>query len=155
MAGKNIVQKILARAAGKESVETGDFLHIRSNCMTNVGGDGDPTPMQAILDPAAPQGVFDPKKICIVVGHAGAGGNPRTVGDYRGKVKKWAKAAGIPRENIVDLGAQGVEHVVAGEKAWALPWEVYLSIIDGHTTSLGALGCFPVALSSGSAEYLV
>ena len=58
-------------------------------------------------------------------------------------------------ENIFDLGAQGVEHVVAGEQARALPGEVYFSVVDGHTTALGALGGFAVALSYGSAEYVM
>ncbi|MFC2021241.1 hypothetical protein ACFLU1_05625 [Chloroflexota bacterium] len=30
MAGKNVIQKILARAAGKESAETGEYLMVKS-----------------------------------------------------------------------------------------------------------------------------
>src|SRR5262245_48313545 len=41
MAGKNVVQKILARASGKQSVETGDYVIVTSNCITTFGGDGD------------------------------------------------------------------------------------------------------------------
>ena len=154
MAGKNIVQKILARAAGKDAVDTGDFLNVRSNCITTIGGDGDARGIKQ-LDPNVKPTVFDPTKIGIVVGHAGAGGIPAIMGNSRRKTRQWAEAVGIPRENIFDLGAQGVEHVVAGEKAWALPGEVYFSVTDGHTTALGALGGFAVALSYGSAEYLV
>jgi 3-isopropylmalate/(R)-2-methylmalate dehydratase large subunit len=153
MAGKNVIQKILARSVGKPSVETGDFVHVRSNCITTVGGDGDGRGLGQ-LDPNAKPSVFDPQRIGIVVGHAGAGGMPRTAGNHRRKMRQWAETVGVPRENIFDLGSQGVEHVIAGEQAWALPGEVYLSIVDGHTTALGALGGFAVALSYGAAEYI-
>ena len=153
MAGQNIVQKILARAAGKEAVENGDFIHVRSNCITPLGGDGAGQGVKE-FDPRVKPSVFDPTKIGIITGHGGAGGNISVIGNNRDKVKRWAKAVGIPRENIFDLGSQGVEHVVAGEKAWALPWEVYLSVVDGHTTALGALGGVAIALSYGASEYI-
>ena len=153
MAGKNIVQKILARAAGKETVETEDFLKIRSNCITTIGGDSDARGLRQ-LDPDAKPSVFDHNRIRIVEGHAGAGGMPQVIGNTRREMRQWAASVGIPRENIIDLGAQGVEHVIAGENAWALPGEVYFSVIDGHSTALGALGGFAIALSYGSAEYL-
>jgi 3-isopropylmalate/(R)-2-methylmalate dehydratase large subunit len=117
------------------------------------GGDGDARGLNQ-LDPDAKPYAFDPKKMGIIVGHAGAGGIPQIIGNNRAKLRKWAEAAGVPRENIFDLGAQGVEHVVAGELAWALPGEVYLSVTDGHTTALGALGGFAIALSYGSGEYI-
>ncbi|MSP98520.1 MAG: hypothetical protein EXR29_15145 [Betaproteobacteria bacterium] len=43
MAGTNIVQKILARAAGKETRKTGEFVHVRSNCITPIDPDRRPT----------------------------------------------------------------------------------------------------------------
>ena len=153
MAGQNIVHKILARAAGKESVEVGDFVHVRSTCITPIGGDGMGQGIKE-FDPRAKPSVFDPAKVAIVTGHGGAGGNLSVVGNNRAKVKRWAQAVGIPRENVFDLGHQGVEHIVSGEMAWALPWEVYLSVVDGHTTALGALGGVAIALSYGASEYI-
>ena len=153
MAGKKVVQKILARASGKQSVETGDYVIVQSNCITTFGGDGDARGLNQ-LDPEAKPYAFDPKKMGIIVGHAGAGGIPQIIGNNRKKLKQWAEAAGVPRENFIDLGAQGVEHIVAGELGWALPGEVYLSVTDGHTTALGAMGGFAIALSYGSGEYI-
>src|SRR4030042_3671549 len=98
--------------------------------------------------------VFDPKMIKTVMGHIG-GGDPIFIGDQARKFSEWAEKMGIPRENIFDLGRQGVEHVVAGEECWALPGELYLSVANGHTTSLGALGGFAVTLSYDSGGYLV
>ena len=88
-----------------------------------------------------------------MVGHAGAGGLPRIIGNSRKKLKKWAEDVGVPRDNIFRSGgARQVEHIVAAENAWALPGEVYLSVVDGHTTALGALGGVAVALSYGAAR---
>jgi 3-isopropylmalate/(R)-2-methylmalate dehydratase large subunit len=88
------------------------------------------------------------------VGHMGAGGSS-VLGEIRRQFRVWAETVGVPRENIFDLGHQGVEHVVAGEECWALPGEVYFSVTNGHTTSLGALGGFAVTLSYESGAYLV
>ena len=63
--------------------------------------------------------VFNPKLVKIVVGHAGAGGG-KTIGEARRKIRRWAEAVGVPRENILDLGQQGVEHIVAGRAVLGL-----------------------------------
>lgn len=153
MPGKNVVQKILARAAGKQAVETGEYLTVTSNCPVTLLGDimgRGPGQVAALgIDK-----VFDPTRIKIVVGHVGAGG-PITVGESRRRVRRWAEQVGVPKENFLDLGRQGVEHVVAGERVWARPGELYFSVTDGHTTALGALGAFAVTLSYESGAYLV
>jgi 3-isopropylmalate/(R)-2-methylmalate dehydratase large subunit len=150
---KNVVQKILAHAAGKEGVATGEYVIVRSIRPVTLGGDTMAKgPWQMIQTGA--QKVFNPKMIRIVVGHAGAGGH-RTIGDVRRKVRQWAENMSVPRENIFDLGQQGVEHVIAGEECWPLPGELYFSIADGHAALLGALGGLVVTLSYESGAYLV
>jgi 3-isopropylmalate/(R)-2-methylmalate dehydratase large subunit len=153
MAGKNIIQKILAKAAGKSDVTTGEYLQVRSNRPVTLCGDTMARGPWQMLQTGARK-VFDPKMIKIVVGHVGAGGH-MVIGNLRKEFRKWAQDVGVPRENILDLGQQGVEHIVAGEQCWALPGEVYFSITNGHTTALGALGGFAITLSYESGAYLV
>lgn len=153
MAKKNIVQKILAYAAGKEEVSTGEYLIVRSTRPVTLCGDTMARGPWQMLQTGAHK-VFDPNMIKIVVGHIGAGGHS-VIGNLRREFRQWAENVGVPRENIFDLGQQGVEHVVAGEECWALPGEVYFSITNGHTTALGALGGFTVTLSYESGAYLV
>ena len=153
MAKKNVVQKILARAAGKEEVATGEYVIVHSTRPVTLGGGGMGRGPAQMLQTGAKK-VFDPKMIKAVMGHIG-GGDPTFIGDQARKFSEWAEKMGIPRENIFDLGRQGVEHVVAGEECWALPGELYLSVANGHTTSLGALGGFAVTLSYESGAYLV
>ena len=150
---KNVVQKILARAAGKEEVATGEYVIVHSTRPVTLGGGGMGRGPSQMLQTGAKK-VFDPKMIKAVMGHIG-GGDPIFIGDQARKFSEWAEKMGIPRENIFDLGRQGVEHVVAGEECWALPGELYLSVANGHTTSLGALGGFAVTLSYESGAYLV
>jgi 3-isopropylmalate/(R)-2-methylmalate dehydratase large subunit len=153
MGKQNIVQKILAHAAGKDQVATGEYLAVRSSRPITLCGDTMARGPQQMLQTGATE-VFDPKMIKIVVGHMGAGGSS-VLGELRRRFRVWADEVGVPRENIFDLGHQGVEHVVAGEECWALPGEVYFSVTNGHTTSLGALGGFAVTLSYESGAYLI
>jgi 3-isopropylmalate/(R)-2-methylmalate dehydratase large subunit len=153
MAGKNVAQKILARAAGKKDVATGDYVIVRSNRPVTLEGDYLSRGPIQVMESGAKK-VFNPNLIKIVVGHAGAGGG-KAIGESRRKIRRWAESVGIPRENILDLGQQGVEHIVAGEQCWVLPGELYFSVTDGHTTSLGALGGFTVPLSYESGAYLI
>ncbi len=153
MSNQNVVQKILAHAAGRDRVITGEYVTVRSSRPVTLCGDSMARGPVQMLQTGAKE-VFDPKMVKIVVGHMGAGGSS-SLGEIRRQFRSWAKEMNIPRENIFDLGHQGVEHVVAGEQCWALPGEVYLSVTNGHTTSLGALGGFAVTLSYESGAYLV
>jgi 3-isopropylmalate/(R)-2-methylmalate dehydratase large subunit len=153
MAGKNVVQKILARAAGKEEVATGDYLVVRSSRPVTLVGDYLEKGAIQVMECGVKK-VFNPNLIKIVLGHAGAGGD-KAIGESRRKIRLWAEAVGVPRENILDLGQQGVEHIIAGEQCWALPGELYFSVADGHSTALGALGGLAVPLSYESGAYLI
>ena len=153
MTGKNIIQKILAKATGKPEVATGEYLQVRSSRPVTLCGDTMARGPWQMLQTGARQ-VFDPKMIKIVVGHMGASSH-KEIANLRKEFRQWALDVGVPRENILDLGRQGVEHIVAGEQCWAMPGEVYLSITNGHTTALGALGGFAVTLSYESGAYLV
>jgi 3-isopropylmalate/(R)-2-methylmalate dehydratase large subunit len=153
MAYKNIVQKILACASGKGEVSTGEYVVVRSNRPVTLCGDTMARGPDQMLQTGA-QRVFDPRLVKIVVGHVGAGGHT-VLGEIRRRYRHWAETMRVPAENFLDLGHQGVEHIVAGEQCWALPGEVYFSVTNGHSTALGALGGFAVTLSYESGAYLV
>lgn len=129
MAGKNVVQKILARASGKDEVHTGEYIVVRSTRPVTLGGDTMARGPWQMMQTGAKK-VYDPKMVKIVVGHIGAGGNP-VLGTLRKQFRDWAEQMGIPKENFYDLGHQGVEHIVAGEECWAIPGEVYFSVANG------------------------
>ncbi len=105
MAKKNVIQKILAHAAGKDEVTTGEYVVVRSPRPVTLGGDTMARGPSQMMQTGA-QKVFDPKMIKIVVGHIGAGGNA-VLGTLRKQFREWAEKMDIPRENIFDLGEQG------------------------------------------------
>jgi len=99
-------------------------------------------------------GVFNPKLIRIVDGHLGATASHNAARARMG-ARKWAKAVGIPEENIYTLGRSGIENMFSAEHAWALPGEVYLQAVNGHSSGSGALGAFATTLSYGRGEYFM
>ena len=148
---KNITEKILARAAGRAEVSPGDYIEVSSRCPLTMSyslGRG--------MDEIERLGVkvFNPKLVNVVDGHNGSTASHKAA-ETRKEVRRWAKAQGIPDENIYELGRQGIEHVVAAEHAWALPGECFFQKVNGHTTTLGALGAFAITLSYGSSAYLI
>jgi homoaconitase/3-isopropylmalate dehydratase large subunit len=99
-------------------------------------------------------GVFNPKLIKIVDGHLGATAS-HNAARSRMAARKWAKAVGVPDDNIYTLGRSGIENMFSAEHAWALPGEVYLQAVNGHSSGSGALGAFATTLSYGRGEYFM
>ena len=75
MPGKNVIQKILAHAAGKNEVATGEYINVRSSRPVTLGGDTMARGPSQMMETGAKK-VFDPKMIKIVVGHIRACGTP-------------------------------------------------------------------------------
>ncbi|MBI2861317.1 MAG: 3-isopropylmalate dehydratase large subunit [Chloroflexi bacterium] len=151
--GKTIVEKILARAAGRTEVIPGDYMEVTSRCPVTVEARADGCRGWAhLVKGGVATRVFDPKMIHSVDGHTGSSASHRAGEVHRAQLE-WAKAMGVPQENVYPLGRQGIENVFAGEHAWALPGEVSL-LEEGHSTTLGALGAFAVTLSFGAAAYI-
>lgn len=75
--------------------------------------------------------------------------------ETRRATREWAASVGIPAENLIELGRGGIENMVAIEQCWALPGAPYFQGVNGHVSTVGALGAFASALSYGTAAYLV
>jgi len=150
--GKTVTEKILARASGRPEVSPGDFLEdISSQNPITVGGMSNKLQEWEKLKATS---VFDPLQLNFVDGHTGATSSNNTQ-NVRAANNEWAKKMGIPMENVYDYSRAGVEHVVAGDHAWALPGTFFLQNTNGHTSTLGALGAFAVPLSHGGSHYLI
>jgi 3-isopropylmalate/(R)-2-methylmalate dehydratase large subunit len=150
--GKTIVEKILARASGRNEVSVGEYIQVTSDRPTKLRGESAGKGSVRYRDLKK---IAKPHLIKIVDGHSGVGGGNKKIGDVRVVIRQWAKEVGIPPENIINLGRAGVEHVYSGEQCWPLPGSVYFSVTNGHTSSLGALGAFAVSLSYETGAYIV
>ncbi len=151
--GKTITEKILARAAGRKEVSPGEYLQVGSRCPTPMGNFGS---LRGGVEFCAEWGVgvFNPELIRIVDGHLGATAS-NNAARSRMNARKWAKSVGIPEGNIYTLGRSGIENMFSAERAWALPGEVYLQAVNGHSSGSGALGAFATTLSFGRGEYFM
>ncbi|MBI4334849.1 MAG: 3-isopropylmalate dehydratase large subunit [Chloroflexi bacterium] len=150
--GKTITEKILAKACGKAEVFPGDYLNITPTRPVTLAWLYQRGCAQ--FDAVGAARVFDPRLVNVVNGHHGVTASHSQM-EVRGQMKKWCQKVGIPPSNIYDLGRQGIEHVVSGERCWALPGTVFVEVVNGHGSSLGALGAFAFSLGYESGAYLV
>ena len=151
--GQTISEKILAKASGKAKVSPGEYIQVTSPCIVPIAGDLK-TQFVHDLNELGATKVFDPERIVIVMDHCGSSTAHKSRENALTN-RELAKQIGIPTNNLIDLGRQGIGHVLAAEKCWPLPGSLYLSGTDGHTPTLGGLGAFALPLSYEEAAYLV
>lgn len=151
--GSTITEKILARAAGRASVQPGDYLEVTTPCPTVMAPHSAMDKGAGLITEWGAK-VYDPTKIKLVDGHLGATAS-HGAAEKRRAIREWAAIVGVPEENILDLGRSGIENMVAVEQVWALPGECYFQGVNGHISTAGALGSFASALSFGTAAYLL
>ncbi|MFH1087593.1 MAG: aconitase family protein [Chloroflexota bacterium] len=149
--GKTITEKILAKACGRSQVVPLEYIEVAPRRPVTIGWNPERGPFQ--FDTLGAEKVYNPELLHIVQGHHGVTASHRVAESAAG-VKEWARKMGIPQRNIYELGRQGIEHVLSGELCWALPGEVFVEIINGHTSALGALGAFAFTLSYESGAFL-
>lgn len=135
--GYTMTSKILARASGSTTVETGDAVLARISLMTCLDG-------TTFIDQFEQQGlkVWDPTRIIFCFDHMfQPDWFPQVAGKEHPKIKRFAQAQGIPRENIYDLGRNGISHHIPVEQGWALPGTVVIGA-DTQSSTMGAANCF-------------
>jgi homoaconitase/3-isopropylmalate dehydratase large subunit len=145
--GRTIAEKILARAGGKREITPGEYVFLTSPCPVPGIGRG-----KEYFDEHVK--LFDPEMAIVMDDHMGASGwNAFDTENRRAAMWKWAGELGIPRSNI--FINKGIGHVISGERCWPLPGTVYLSITNGHSTTLGGLGAIALTLSLEAMAYMV
>lgn len=128
------IEKILAHAAGKESVVTGEIV----NCNVDLAGIND-LYLQTVRSFFEMGGskVFDPSKVIIFLDHYAPASTIQQA-DNQKKFREFAWEQGIDKLMDVD---QGVCHQILADKGLVRPGMVVV-VTDSHTTTHGAFGCF-------------
>jgi 3-isopropylmalate/(R)-2-methylmalate dehydratase large subunit len=139
--GMTMTEKILARAAGRDSVEPGEIVEIAVDLvMTN-----DITAPLSIREfkKTGLERVFDPEKVVLVPDHF-----------VPAKDIKSAEQAKIMREFAheqgtlyFEVGRAGIEHVVLPENGLTLPGQVIIGA-DSHSCTYGAFNAFSTGMGS-------
>jgi 3-isopropylmalate/(R)-2-methylmalate dehydratase large subunit len=130
--GMTMIEKILARHAGRDSVGAGEIVV----CDVDMAVQTD---ISFIIDEklASPKKIADPDRIAVVFDHrVPARSAEDAAAHIKGRefVEKW----GIKR--FFDVGNHGICHQVIQESGLALPGQI-LVCPDSHTIASGAFNC--------------
>lgn len=131
--GMTIAEKIIAAAAGVETVKPGDIHTVTlDRMMSNDGTTHLTIDMynQQIKNPT----IADPKKLVFIVDHNVPADNPKTAASHK-KMRDFAK-----QHNIDFWEGKGVCHQIMMEN-YVCPGELIFGA-DSHTCTYGALGAF-------------
>lgn len=128
------LEKILARAAGKESVKTGEIL----NCTVDLAGIND-LYLQTLRSFSEMGGskVHDPGRIVLFLDHY-APASTIAQADNQKQFREFCREQNIKLLMDVD---QGVCHQVLADQGLVWPGQL-LVVTDSHTTTHGAFGAF-------------
>ncbi|MCL1891610.1 MAG: 3-isopropylmalate dehydratase large subunit [Coriobacteriia bacterium] len=140
--GMTMTQKILAHAAGLESVEVGQLLlanlsHVLGNDITT------PLAINEFRSMGATE-VFDRNKISLVMDHFAPNKDIKAAAQCK-MCREFAAEMSI--DGFYDGGAMGVEHVILPEKGRVTAGDVVIGA-DSHTCTYGALGAFSTGVGS-------
>ena len=137
-----MTQKILANAAGVDSVKPGDFIEANLDL---VLGNDITTPVAIREFHKMTDGdVFDKEKIAIVMDHFVPAKDINSAN--QNKISK-DFAFEYEIKNFYDAGRGGVEHALLPEKGLVIPGDVVIGA-DSHTCTYGALGAFSTGVGS-------
>lgn len=138
----NIVEKILAAHAGKDSVQPGEIVTVKVDLVfahdLTTG-----LVIQQLKEMGVDQ-VFDPGKIVIVLDHLVPSKNVASAEECK-KIRQFAQEQSLV---FFEPGHQsGIGHVILPEQGMVLPGELVVGA-DSHTCTYGALGAFATGMGS-------
>ncbi|MEE8835557.1 MAG: 3-isopropylmalate dehydratase large subunit [Eubacteriales bacterium] len=140
--GMTMTQKILAHAAGLESVEAGQLIEAELDL---VLGNDITTPVAIdVMDGFSRKQVFDRDRIALVMDHFIPNKDIKSA-EHCKQVREFAHHYDIT--NYFDVGQMGIEHALLPEKGLVAAGDVVIGA-DSHTCTYGALGAFSTGVGS-------
>lgn len=140
--GMTIAEKIIARAAGVESVKPGDIHTVEVDRL--MSNDGTTHLTIDMYNKLKHPHIADVNKLVWIVDHNVPSDSPKTAASHK-KMRDFAKA-----NNITFYEGKGVCHQIMMENH-VRPGELIFGA-DSHTCAYGALGCFGTGV--GCTDYL-
>ena len=152
----NIVEKILARASGKERVSTDDviFANVDKVMVHDVSGPG----VIKVFDKLKKQGIsvdklWDSSKVWVAEDHFVPSAEKISAENIV-KLQNFTRDYGIKNHFKYGMGQYGICHTLSHEEAMVLPGNVYVGG-DSHTNTTGALGAFACGLGHTDIAYVL
>lgn len=140
--GMTMTQKILAEAAGLNSVEAGQL--IEANLDLVLGNDITSPVAIHEMDKFDQKEVFDKEKIALVMDHFVPNKDIKSA-EHCKCVRQFACKHDIT--NYFDVGQMGIEHALLPEQGLTVAGDVIIGA-DSHTCTYGALGAFSTGVGS-------
>lgn len=140
--GMTMTQKILAAAAGLESVKAGQLIEAKLNLV--LGNDVTTPVAVKEFNKIGVDKVFDKDKIAIVPDHFTPNKDIKSA-EHCKLIREFAHSKKIT--NYFEVGQMGIEHCLIPEKGLAVPGDVIIGA-DSHTCTYGALGAFSTGVGS-------
>jgi 3-isopropylmalate/(R)-2-methylmalate dehydratase large subunit len=148
--GMTLVEKILARASGRDRVGAGDVVEPRVDLA--MSHENAALVISQFAEIYKGTGVaprpWDPSRIAIIFDHRVPAESSKTAGNQK-RVREFVSANVISRFHDIRGDVGGICHQILPENGYVLPGSVVVGT-DSHTTSHGALGAF--AFGVGATE---
>jgi len=145
---QTLVQKILARASGKQFVSVGEIVEPKVDlAMSHENAALVMNQFQEIysgtgLEPK----VWDAKRIAIIFDHRVPAESKKTATNQK-KIRNFVQAQGIEKFHDIRGDEMGICHQILPEYGYVRPGYVVVGT-DSHTTSHGALGSFAFGIGA-------
>ena len=134
MTGNTFVEKVLARAAGLDSVRAGDVIDVRPDM---VFSHDNTAAIRRIFETAGAARIVRPERVVFTLDHAVPAPTTRHAQNHA-EIREWVNLQGVA--NFFEVG-RGICHQVISEEALVVPGETILGS-DSHSTHFGWLGAF-------------
>jgi len=138
----NIIEKILARASGKDEVTPGEIVEANID-MAMIHDLTGPLTIESFRKIGAKK-VWDNKKIVVIFDHLVPAPSERAA-ELHNIVREFVTEQKI--ENFYDVGRGGICHQVMPEKGHVRPGELIVGA-DSHTCTYGAFGAFATGIGA-------
>lgn len=135
---QTMTYKMLARASGQASVKAGDVILPKVEIVACLD-------TMSFIEAFDEKGykLWDPARLVICFDHSFQPDWMFPAVKVHPKIRKFAKAQGVPAENLYDIGRNGISHHIPVEQGWALPGTVCLGM-DTQSATMGAANCFAI-----------
>ena len=148
--GMTVVEKILARAAGRASARVGEVLEPRVDlAMSHENAALVLNQFHAVFEGTGREPrIWDPARIAVIFDHRVPAESPKTASNQK-KVREFVGLHGIGKFHDIRGDEGGICHQILPENGYVRPGAVVVGT-DSHTTSHGALGA--LAFGIGATE---
>jgi len=146
--GMTYVQKLLAKACGRDTVAVGDILELPVHlAMSHENAALVINQFMEIFKGTGREAlVWDPERIAIIFDHRVPAESSKTATNHK-KTREFVAQQGITKFHDVRGDVGGICHQILPENGYVRPGQVLVGT-DSHTTTHGALGAFAFGIGA-------